>query len=166
MEVLNHPSLHRCPHVSSIFSRVCVLHVKTRSSILAGNGLSLLLSICTVSCCFVSPIYPCSSQQRFTSGPPLVVKQFGLWCHPVSTPYEDVCKAFTQRGYKQLQKAALGTNQAENPLTSGVRCGMLTWYGNGWCLRWGGLVGRHSPQSRGSQPYNTMTREQSQSSDP
>lgn len=33
---------------------------------------------------------------------------------------EDVCETFTHRGYERLQEAALGTNQAENPLIPAV----------------------------------------------
>lgn len=144
------------------FSGVCIVHVKTRSSILAANDpVSLLpdsLQYLHYSLLLLSPVYPYFSQKHFTSCSPLCCKTVCIliWtlCRAVSTHSEDVCETFTQQGYKLLQEAALGTNQAENPLIPAVtiRRGMLTWYATGWWLRWGGLVRRHSSLSWGFQP--------------
>lgn len=161
MKVLNHSSLHHCPHVSSrpSWGMYCACQNKKSLQVMILRASSPPHhNICTASCCFVPPVYPFFSQKRFTSGSPLDCKTVCIVvrapCRPVSTPCEDVCETFTQRGYEQLQEAALGPNQAENPLIPVVtiRCGMLTWYRTGWRLRWGGLVRRHSSQSWGFQP--------------
>lgn len=137
--------------MSPVFlSGVGSVRVKTRSSILAGNDPASLLSFspkylhCWLLLCV--PYLPLFLSAVLHLWVTLCCKTVWVvvraWCRPVSTPYEDVCETFTQLGYKKLWKAALGTNQAENPLIPGVtiRYGMLTWYGTGWCLRWGGLV--------------------------
>lgn len=136
--------------VSPVFlSGVGIVRVKTRSSILAGNDPASLLSFlpqylhCWLLLCV--PYLPLFLSAVLHLWVTLCCKTVWVvvraWCRPVSTPYEDGCETFTQLGYKQLQEAALGTNQAENPLIPRVtiRYGMLTWYGTGWCLRWGGL---------------------------
>lgn len=55
----------------------------------------------------------------------------------MSTPHEDVCETFTQRGYGQLQEAALGTNQAENPLIPVVTIHVVFWRDMGLRGVWG-----------------------------
>ncbi len=137
-------------------SGICIVRVKTRSPILAGNDPASLLSLSPQYLnCLLLLCVPYLPLIHFTSGSPFRCKTVcavvRALCCPMSTPYEDVCETFTQRGYKQLQEAALGTNQAENPLIPVVtiRCGMLTWYRTGWCLRWWDIVRRHSSKSWG-----------------
>lgn len=57
------------------------MRVKTRSLNFAGNDPASFPphhSICSISCRFVSPVCPYGSEQSFTSGSPLLVKQFVL----------------------------------------------------------------------------------------
>lgn len=128
MEPLNHSTLLHCPHVPSIPFLGCILCMSKQE---VGSSQVMILqaspphhSICTASCRFVSPVCPYCSQQSFTSGSPLSCKTVCVvvraLCRPVSTPCDDVCETFTQQGYKQLWEAALGTNQAENPLIPGL----------------------------------------------
>lgn len=112
---------------------VYILHVNTRSVRLGSQYylvfcVCLLLALITLRC--TSPLVSISCKN--------FVLLYKL-CFNLCQLYDDICEAFTQQGYSRLQELALATNHAENPLIPGVtiRCGMLTWYGAGWCLSWG-----------------------------
>lgn len=156
LDVLNHSSLHYRSHYDRkprLLSGVCAVRVKTRSSILTGNDpVNHFSSLLQYLNCFAAPLCLLFTSIALRCASPLLClslenslhwNTYCALCQLVSTHCEDVCETLTQRGYKQLQEAALGTNQAENPLipgwTEGWPLDVLYWhvYGARWSLSWG-----------------------------
>lgn len=113
---------------------VCIVHVKTRSPILAGNDPASLLS-----CLHCSPtlLYHHCNPLFFpgSTSPPLrpsAATVFALQAEPrvvlCQLPARVPVKHSLSGDTRQSQEAALGANQAENPLIPVVtiRRGMLT----------------------------------------
>lgn len=83
-------------------SGVCIVRVKTRRLILAGNDPASPLYIYTASCCFVSPVYPGFSQRSLTSGSP-------LGCKTVCVVVRALCQLPTRMSVKHSLSGDTGS---------------------------------------------------------
>lgn len=105
------------------FPRVCIVRVKTRSPILRGNDpgspVSCLHCSKTLLCIILTVFYKCPPQCLCSGAEPRVV----LCQLPPRVPVKHSLSGAS----RPTQRAALGTNQAENPLIPvvTVRHGML-----------------------------------------
>ena len=83
-------------------SGVCIVRVKTRRLILAGNDPASPLYIYTASCCFVSPVYPGFSHSSLTSGSP-------LGCKTVCVVVRALCQLPTRMSVKHSLSGDTGS---------------------------------------------------------